>query len=104
MEQHENPRKRRKTMPTRVTYVKNLVSGPKKGTNSVETVDIASPHSMKKAMILKGKLMQVTDLFPQTDPVTGALCFITNIELEKLPDEQKAEANENEHENLQNRA
>ena len=79
-------------MPSIVTYTKNLVSGPKKGTKYVEKTEISSPASWKKAMQLKLQLMQITDLFPQKDPVTGALCYVTDIKVESTADEEQLQS------------
>lgn len=68
-------------MSIRVTYTKNLVSGAKKGTKYVEEQVV---DSKRKSLALQLLLMEITDLHPQTDPVTDCLCYVTNISEEVL--------------------
>lgn len=67
----------------RVSYKKNFVTGPQKGTSVETTQDV---RGWDQALNFARMLAEVTELFPAVDPETEETCFVTDIKSVEISD------------------
>lgn len=63
----------------RITYIKNFLTGVRRGARHKTYTDISDRTSVDD---FKRILAEVSPLHPAIDPETGILCYVSNIEEE----------------------